>query len=330
VANRPAAPVADEWETVKSPADEWETVASPSAQPAYQYGNLSPAPTEQDKLQKDDPQIGRAPVTKFLDDLENDLRQGGNRTFLGRALGKAQGRGDKGYSGLESGTSKGAADFMGSVPLGLVKTAQGLADLHDHPVKGALKTLGGVMQTGTIPGMMVGGPTAEGAAELLPSRSFASGLFKDVMENAHDVPVNLSRSGDAILRAKEISDAGTSMPQSIGKLLRRVTDPDKPPITYKEARDFYTNISSLSANESTRLSPVMKRQIGMIASALKDDIGEAAGQAGKASEYYSAMKNYAQAAKLKRAAETMGKWLVAGAGLGGAVEGGLALKKIAK
>ena len=257
----------------------------------------------------------------WLDDLESDLRHGGNRTFLGRALGTAQGRGDKGYSGLESGTTKGTADIVGSIPLGLVKTAQGVAEMHDHPVKGALKTLGGALQTATIPMAFAVGPAAEAGVEAIPSRAWAMQAFKDVAADAGNVPVTLSRSGNAILRAKELSEAGTSMPQSIGKLLRRVTDPNKPPITYSEARDFYSNISRLSADEYNRLNPIMKRQVGMIASALKDDIGDAAGQVGQAAKYYSAMKNYAQASRLLRAAGTIGNWALKATVAAGGVEG---------
>lgn len=166
-------------------------------------------------------------------------------------------------------------------------------------------------------------------AESLPSRKVGAELFKDVMANAANVPVNLTRSGDALLRAREISDAGTSMPQAVSKLLRRVTDPNKPAPTYEEMRDFYTNISSLSANEMSRISPVMKRQIGLIAKGLKDDIGDAAGQAGQAAKYYAAMKNYSQASKLLRAAHTIGKWAAGAAGAGGLYEGYQLLSKAA-
>lgn len=175
------------------------------------------------------------------------------------------------------------------------------------------------------------GKAATGVAKNtgLPSRKVGAELFKDVMAHAGNVPVSLTRSGDALLRAREIADAGTSMPQAVSKLLRRVTDPSKPTPTYEEMRDFYTNISSLSANEMSRISPVMKRQIGLIAKGLRDDIGDAADQAGQAAKYYAAMKNYSQASKLLRAAHTIGKWAAGAAGAGGLYEGYQLLSKAA-
>lgn len=271
-------------------------------------------------------------VKQFLDDLDADLRQGGTRTFLGRALGAAQGRGDKGYTGLESGGTKATADFMGSVPLGAVKTAQGIAEMHDHPVNGTLKTLSGVSQMAMIPSMVMGGPGASAAIEAVPSRKFAAELFKDVSENAGNVPVVLTKSGAELTRFKELADAGGTMPKAVTRLLSRARSsytPGGKPLTYDEARDIYSNLSSLSAEDVSRLNPVMRRQMGIVTNALKDDIGDAAAQAGQAAKYYAAMKNYAQASKLLRAAKVIGKWAAAGTGAGAAYEGYDLLRKAA-
>lgn len=282
----------------------------------------------------------RGGATRFLDDMETDLRHGGTRTFLGRALGKAQGRGDKGYTGLESGVSKGAADFVGSVPLGAVKMAQGIAETSDHPVKGPLKTLGGALQVATLPSAFIGGPVADAAIEAIPSRAAAAEMFKDVMADASNVPVNLSRSGNELLRMKELGDSGGTLPKAITRLLERYTKPIKGavkgekegarPLTYSEARDFYSNISALSSNEKMSMNPIMKRQIGAVASALKDDIGDAAAQAGQAAKYYGAMKQYAQASRLLRAASTIGNWALKAAGAGAGIEGAKLLWNLKK
>jgi hypothetical protein len=249
---------------------------------------------------------GRA--TQFLEDLSHDLRQGGSRTVVGRTLGKLQGRGDKGFEGLESGTTPATADFLGSVPLGAAKTAQGIAETPEHPIAGPLKAVSGVAQMATIPSMVMGGPGASAAIEAIPSRKFAAELFKDVSEHAGDVPVSLTRAGDPLLRFKEMADAGGTMPKAINRLLQRATSPGGKPLTYDEARDIYSNLSALSAEDINRLNAPMRRQMGIVTQALKDDIGDAANQAGQAAKYYAAMKDYARASKLLRAASTIGTW----------------------
>jgi hypothetical protein len=163
------------------------------------------------------------------------------------------------------------------------------------------------LQAATLPLAVAGGPGLDAAVTAVPNRAYAAKLFENVMADAKDVPVSLSKSGDAILRVKELADAGTSMPQSIQKLLNRVTKPGSKPLTYSEARDFYSNITRLSADEAGRLNPIMKKQIGIVTNALKTDIGEAAGRVGQMGNYYAALQDYAKASQLLRAATTIGK-----------------------
>lgn len=268
--------------------------------------------------------IGPAPrgAGAWLTAAEGDLRHGGRATFVGDVLGRLQGRGDKGYTGLESGTSPGAAEYVGSFPLGAVKAAQGIAETPEHPIRGPFKAAAGTVQALTLPMAFAGGPTAEAVANEIPSRAWAGKVLDSVMQDAGNVPVRLSRSGDAILRAKELSDAGTSMPQAIGKLLARVTRPKGEPLTYSEARDFYSNISRLSADEIGRLNPIMKRQVAIILNDLRQDIGDAAAQVGRASDYYASIKEYANAAKLGRAAQAILKGLGWAGGVGAGIEAG--------
>lgn len=149
----------------------------------------------------------------------------------------------------------------------------------------------------------------------IPLKSKAGELLESVEKSAKNVPVDLQQSAEHILRVKDLADAGGSMPMSINKMLRRVTDPSKGPLTYSEARDFYSNITRLSADEMNRLTPVMKAQVGKVAAALKDDIGQAAARVNKAADYYAGLKQYAKAAQLQRAAEKMGKYLLRAAGV---------------
>ena len=71
------------------------------------------------------------------------------------------------------------------------------------------------------------------------------------------------------------------MPQAVRQFLARVTDPDQGQLTFGEARDFASNISRLSANETQRLTPVIAREVANMRVALNQSLAQTAGQAGK-------------------------------------------------
>src|SRR5581483_442695 len=230
--------------------------------------------------------------------VEEDVQQGGNRTWLGRILGHMQGRGDKGFSGIGD---SGAAEFVGSPALGGAKLVRGISELPTQPLNALGHIALGGLEASQIPATFMGGPTSEAAIEAIPSRKFASHLFGSIMKDAADVPVNLTNSGNQLLRVQELAQRGTSMPQAAGKLLRRVTEPGSSPLTYQEARDFASNISRTSADEAQRLSPAMKREMGQLRSLFHQDIGDAAGTVGRGEDYTRALKEYARGAKLDEA-----------------------------
>ena len=304
------------------------------------------------------------PLDSWLSDLEGDIRFGGGATVVGRTIGRMEGRGSRGMSPLgdsfmsspETGlvhTAQGVAQAVEHPPFSLAQ-AQGLR-----------KAAGGVMEAATIPLMMTGPeeaigkeavmrvpaavkaagkaiPSAERAGEMLntvvkaagkiskaiPSAERAGEMLNTVMGSASNLPVNLSRSGDELMRAVELEPYNT-LPKAVRRLIERYTAPLKGavkgvpkegarPLTYKEARDAYNAITGkLSDEEISKLTPVMKRQMVKIAMALKDDIGDTAAEVGQAARYYAGMKEYAQAKRLAAAAK-----LVAKLGLGGLVAGG--------
>jgi hypothetical protein len=109
-------------------------------------------------------------VTGYLQDVQHDLTEGGQRTIVGKGLGYLQGRGDKGYSGLQSGVSPDQAQMMGSVPLGLTKMAIGTSELPSKPLTGTGHILGGALQTATLPSSFVAPEAAEAAGGVGQSR----------------------------------------------------------------------------------------------------------------------------------------------------------------
>lgn len=285
--------------------------------------------------------LSAAPKPSWLDDAGNDLREGGSRTVVGRALGRMQGRGDKGYTGLESGVSKGAADIVGSPELGAVETVQGLAKMKEHPLKGAWDTVKGVAHMAEIPSMVMGGAATEEAPavissviEKLPTAARGAKRLNDVMEVAGELPVNLARTSEHLLRASDLADTGATLPGPIKKLLKVFNKGQE--IDYATARDFYSNLSHLSSKDNMALTPSMRRQVALIVHAMKDDIGDTAGQVDKAAQYYAGMKDYARAMKAARIKNAivgaLKSKLVQGAvgGIGGGAASYAAAKAISK
>jgi hypothetical protein len=292
----------------KRPAssDPYADIAKPIVSQSDPYADIAqPLATDN----KSDPSvtgiISRQPsgIRPWLNSLEQDVRHGGTATAPGRLLKRM------GATGTESGGVGTAGETVASVPLGLIKTAQGVAETRDHPILGPVKAVSGLLQTATLPMAFAGGPVANKAINAIPSKNWAGKMFQSVMGDAANVPVTLQHSGNAALRVKELSEAGTSMPQAVGKLLQRVTNPSKGPLTYAEARDFYSNITRLSGEEVNRLNPIMKRQLGIVTEALKRDIGDAAAQVGRAGDYYAAMKDYARASQMQHAAGKILKYI---------------------
>lgn len=169
---------------------------------------------------------------------------------------------------------------------------------------------------------------ARGVSGMLPSAERAGQAFQDVKAVAGANPIDVGVPGDAALEAERMANSGGSMPKVVRDFLKRSTDPTKPPLTYSEARDFYSNATRLSADETQRLTPVMKRQVGNFTRALGDSIQDTAEQAGKGDQLKGAMKEYSRAMRLKEGTEKAKdiaiKSAITGAGLG---VGGHAVRK---
>lgn len=140
----------------------------------------------------------------------------------------------------------------------------------------------------------------------LPTVAKAGAKFETVMKAAHTRPVDVSQAGDVALRIQELADRGSSMPMVVRKFLKRVTDPAQGDLTYKEARDFYHNISRLSANEVQRLTPVVHREVNALRVALNQALERTAAGVGKGKEYAEAMSEYRRAARGREMVDAVG------------------------
>ena len=161
-------------------------------------------------------------------------------------------------------------------------------------------------------------------AKAFPTAAKAGAKFEGVMKAAHARPVDISKAGDVALRIQELADRGSSMPMVVRKFLKRVTDPAQGDLTYKEGRDFYHNISRLSADEAQRLTPVVRREVTALRVALNQALERTASGVGKGKDYTDAMTQYRRAARVREfgeAAADAGKKAAITGAIGGTAYG---------
>jgi polyhydroxyalkanoate synthesis regulator phasin len=114
---------------------------------------------------------------------------------------------------------------------------------------------------------------------------------------ASGATVNTEAAGQNALRMTELQSAGATMPRAATRFLQRVTDPAQGDLTFEEARDFYSNLSRLSANEYGRLTPTMQRQLGGMTKALHQALVASAETVGAGEQYQQGMSEFAKASR---------------------------------
>lgn len=252
--------------------------------------------------------LSAAPAPSWGQQLTEDLQQGGSRTVVGRTLGHMQGRGDQGYTGLESGVSPGAADYVGSPFLGTARAIAGAQEIPQHPLKGMWDTGKGLLQAATLPLTFAGGPVADEAIQAIPSAKAAGKMFDSVMADAGDLPVTLQHSMNPLERTQQLASRGAAPIRVADQLFQRVNTVN--PMTYKEGRDFASNISSLSAGDKMNMNGPMKSAVGELRGAFHQDLANTADTVGRGQDYLSAVQEYARAMGLRDTARNVGLFAV--------------------
>ena len=187
-------------------------------------------------------------------------------------------------------------EIMGVPPAEQVKDVMASPETMAGMIGGAIPTIAEM----AIPV----GSGAKAAVSAIPRAARAGRKFQEVMSAAKDIQIETKAVGDAALRIQQLAERGGSMPLAVRKILQRMTDPEKAPMAYEEARDFASNISRLSANEYGRLTPAVAREVANLRVALNEANAQAAKQAGKMPEYKAAMREYAQAMRIRGAVES--------------------------
>lgn len=260
--------------------------------------------------------------------------------------------------GLNEGTDSMPVGFMRGAASGAVDMAQGAAGALMRKLQSAQQANAGMervsakvvpqIQDEDIPadpgtfsatvgsalptmGEMAMGPArvADDVIAAIPRTARAGAKFKEVMGVAGNMPVDVQAPLAAAARISELASHGGSLPKPVRDFIKLTTGvnkagPANPGMTYRVARDFASNLSRLSANEIQKTPPAMLREVATMSAELNKAIAVTAKQAGKLDEYQSAMKEYAKAIRLRKAATVAAKGAAGALGVGAA--GALGMK----
>jgi hypothetical protein len=200
-------------------------------------------------IRANDPKNVTGKVARWAEQVQNDIKYGTDFTGVGQFIKKM------GAHGVYTGNSQGVGDFLASIPLGLLSTVKGQAEMAGAPtmtgatptgktnvgdlVSGGPQTAGGIWQgvkdfvggeaqVGTMPGMVIGGPETgpaalEAGADALKAGGGATAdAAKAVGGKVADVAGAATRKGaglvqSAVAKGAEIANAAGEhlLPDSI-------------------------------------------------------------------------------------------------------------------
>lgn len=283
---RPFVADPNEWEVVDE--DEWEAVP--------------PAQTWSDKLGLNEPTASVG--TGFLRGAGAgavDLVQGAVSNITGQLNAKL---------GADN-TARQQASLPQTATLPSVESP----DNFSGKVGGALPVIGEM----ALPG---GAPKALSVARnALPDAARAGKNFDKVLGDAKDIIVDVGPAGDRALRLFDLWQKGENLPKPVKDFLAWTTSKKKPPLTYKDSKDFASAMSKLTTAERLKTNPKIRREVALMAAELNLANANAAKAVGRGVEYKAAMREYANAMRMRDAIDGAlkhSKKAALAAGLGGA------------
>ena len=177
----------------------------------------------------------------------------------------------------------------------------------DEPTGKKLLQMGGEMFA--LPGMVAGGElTGAGLGkigEMIPSADRAGQTLENIRMAARDVPVTMDNASPELQRFQELTQRGGRGSKPFTQLAKRMS-PGEEAINFPEARDFYSNIGDATSPTTLQklmgrgMKPVMRRQGVLARRAMSTDLTNAADQVGMGQDYTNAMREYANAMKLRK------------------------------
>lgn len=179
---------------------------------------------------------------------------------------------------------------------------------------GNTKGVLGIAAADATPAVAAAGASALSPAVMarIPSASRAGANFQKASAVVGDNPVDVNAASEPALRASELNNAGMTMPTVLKKFLKRVTDPEAPPMTYDEARDFAKSAGRLSVKQTQATVPEMKMQVAKFAQAMADATQKTADAGGVGDVHAAAMSEYRDAMRVRNAVNFAKKTAIGG------------------
>lgn len=277
----------------------------------------SPPPQTADPLARALGQQGQTDLEKFTQPTPHDPSQG----ILGNAKTALSNIGAYGINALTHPEQLVTGAIAASPPGMAYQNAknayahlQGKPNATDdaaqHPVQTLLQTGENLVgQAGALGAPEAASEAASAASALTPAamKQQAGGLLQSVAHDANKVPVQLENAGDPALKLMDWQKV-TQLGPTVNKFLNRITNPKLGPLTYEEGRQFYQVLGQMSADETMKMAPPIRRQLTQLVVGLKEDLGNAADTVGKAADYYQGMGDFATASKYQGWLDSAKKW----------------------
>lgn len=165
------------------------------------------------------------------------------------------------------------------------------------------------------------------------SKERAGANMQGALDAGKDLRVSLTPGvQEAAMRAYDVSGAGRTLPPSLNKFLNRLTSPKVTgyrgdDLATREAQDFVSSFTSLSADDMAKMAPEMRSQLTKLAIELRAALTDTLDAVGKGDQYARGVAEYRRAAKVAERWEQAKPWLrrlgyaaAAGAGYRGVSE----------
>ncbi len=248
--------------------------AAPVAKPLAVQTSTQQAPAQSSYAAETFPtgRVSAVPNSTTADHVKNwatavagDLRNGTSITTLGALLHKL------GANGIDSGVSPGVADFMGSLPLGLLRATKGGAEVATPGQRwqGVKDTVGGALDATQIPGgfasPVAGELAGQGGEAILSQAERAANGAKGFVSLKSLQPKIQGAITSAIQDAA--AEHGVSIPD--GTTVRDVTQTLSNALRSK-AHDMYASLDT--ALGGTRFQS-FEEAIDNVSRAIRDEVG---------------------------------------------------------
>lgn len=134
-------------------------------------------------------------------------------------------------------------------------------------------------------------------------------LFQDVENVVGGNTVQITdRLKSALDATKEEMEAGGGGGSIASKLMTRMANTDDVPLTFSEARRFYSNLGDLTTSDKMASNTKMLRHLTELKSALGETIENTAEAGGKLPQYQQAMQSWSKGAALQEKVEVIKDW----------------------